>query len=198
MLDHINQATADLEVINEQLRDFSAQNGYYYSLDMGWLFIPEHGQLFGEAKFGTSDINNHVIGLYNQLLVQLYSYNKRPQNDDKPYIIAQVNVPRSYGNIVVRRKKRLQLGIHGLNKVETEWTQFNNKYEVYASDAEQVTSFELLNPTYMEQLEALPFEVNIEVVDNVIYLYTDERTATIEIYQSMLDLVHKAFKELRL
>ena len=49
----------------------------------------------------------------------------------------------------------------------------------------------------MEQLEALPFEVSIEVVDNVIYLYTNELTATIEIYEAMLDLVNKAFKELR-
>ena len=45
--------------------------------------------------------------------------------------------------------------------------------------------------------QALPFEVSIEVVDNVIYLYTDELTATLEIYEAMLDLVNKAFKELR-
>jgi len=91
----------------------------------------------------------------------------------------------------------LRMGIRGLEKVETEWTQFNDKYEVFASSAEQATSFELLNPTYMEQLEALPFEVSIEVVDNIIYLYTDELTATLEVYEAMLDLVNKAFKELR-
>ena len=198
LLAGISQATADPYALNAQLRSFAEQHSYYYSLDMGWLFIPKNGQLFGEAKFGTSDINNHIVGLYNnQLLVQLYSYTKNPQSSTKPYIIAQVNVPRQYGNIVVRHKKTFHLGIKGLEKVQTEWTQFNNKYEVYASSAEQATSFELLNPTYMEQLEALGFEVNIEVVDNVIYLYTDERAATLEIYESMLDLVNKAFKELR-
>lgn len=107
-------------------------------------------------------------------------------------------MPKQYGNIVVRRKKTFQRGLGNLEKVETEWTQFNNKYEVYASAPEQVTSFELLNPTYMEQLEALPFEVNIEVVDNVIYLYTSEIDATLEVYESMLDLTNKAFVELRL
>lgn len=50
----------------------------------------------------------------------------------------------------------------------------------------------------MEQLEALPFEVNIEVVDNVVYLYTDERGTSPEVYQTMLDLLQKAFKEMRL
>ena len=69
---------------------------------------------------------------------------------------------------------------------------------MYASNAEQATSFELLNPTYMEQLAALPFSVTIEVVDNVIYLYTDERGTDVATYDMMLDLVHKAFKELRL
>jgi len=198
LLGGISQATADPYALNGQLRTFAQQHGYYYSLDMGWLFIPQRGQLFGEARFGVSDINNHIVGMYNnQMLVQLYSYVKNPQNSLKPYVIAQVNVPKQYGNIVVRRKKMLRMGIRGLEKVETEWTQFNDKYEVFASSAEQATSFELLNPTYMEQLEALPFEVSIEVVDNIIYLYTDELTATLEVYEAMLDLVNKAFKELR-
>lgn len=198
LLDGISQATADPYVLNGQLRAFAEQHGYYYSLDMGWLFIPERGQLFGEARFGKSDINNHIVGMYNnQMLVQIYSYVKNPEVSARPCVIAQVNVPKQYGNIVVRRKKRLSMGIRGLERVETEWTQFNDKYEVFASSAEQVTSFELLNPTYMEQLEALPFEVSIEVVDNVIYLYTDELSATLEIYEAMLDLVNKAFKELR-
>ena len=50
----------------------------------------------------------------------------------------------------------------------------------------------------MEQLAALPFAVSIEVVDNVIYLYTDERGTDAATYETMLDLVHKAFKEMRL
>lgn len=199
LLDGITQLTASVLTDNVSLKAFAEQNGYYYSQDMGWLFIPKRGQLFGGAKFGTSDINNHVVGLYNnQLLVQLYSYIKDPKNSTKPFVIAQVNVPRQYGNIIVRRNKLVQMPIMGLQRVQTEWTQFNKKYEVFASAPEQATSFELLNPTYMEQLEALPFEVNIEVVDNVIYLYTNERGSTAEAYQTMLDLVNKAFKEMRL
>lgn len=199
LLDTIQQSTANLNAVNSGLSQFATVHGYYYSVDMGWLFIPKRGQLFGGAKFGTSDINNHIVGLYNnQLLVQLYSYVKDPNNNTKAYVIAQTNVPRSYGNIVVRRNKTFQLPIRGLQKVETEWTQFNKKYEVYASSAEQATSFELLDPTYMEQLEALPFEVNIEVVDNVIYLYTNERGSTVETYTTMLDLLNKAFKTMRL
>ncbi|RYC73156.1 hypothetical protein G112A_00396 [Candidatus Nanosynsacchari sp. TM7_G1_3_12Alb] len=50
----------------------------------------------------------------------------------------------------------------------------------------------------MEQLVALGFEVSIEVVDNVIYLYTEERGTDVAIYQTMYDLVQKAFKEMRL
>ncbi len=199
LLGAIDQGTADAYAQNPELRNFARDNGYCYSLDMGWLFIPKRGQLFNGAKFGSSDINNHVVGMYNdQLLVQLYNYVKDPQNNSKPYVIAQINVPRQYGNIVVRRKKMVQLPIRGLKRVETEWTQFNKKYEVYASSEEQATSFELLEPNYMEQLEALPFEVNIEVVDNVIYLYTNERVATATTYTAMLGLVNKAFKTMRL
>ena len=199
LLDRITQETADPGSENAQMRAFAEARGYFYSEDMGWLFIPERGQLFDGARFGVSDINNHIVGLYDdQLLVQLYSYVKDPQKNPKSNVIAQINVPKQYGNIVVRRKKMLQMGIRGLEKVETEWTQFNKKYEVFATNYELATSFELLNPTYMEQLEALPFEVNIEVVDNVIYLYADEMLTSIDIYATMLDLIEKAFKELRL
>ena len=200
LLAGISQSTEDPYNRNAALAQFAASQGYRYSPDMGWLFIPRQGQLFGEAKFGTSDINNHVVGLYKgQMLVQIYTYNANPSGGSKNRVIAQVNVPRQYGNIIVRRKSRLNLfGIKNLQKIETEWTQFNDKYEVYASSYEGATSFELLNPTYMEQLEALGFTVTIEVVDNVIYLYTDERGSSVETYQTMLDLVNKAFNELRL
>ena len=79
-----------------------------------------------------------------------------------------------------------------------EWGKFNELYEVYASNTDQAASFELLNPTYMEQLAALGFEVSIEVVDNVIYLHTAEQGADIAVYQTMYDLAQKAFKEMRL
>lgn len=197
LLADIGQATADMAAYNNELAAFAAQNNYCYSVDMGWLFIPERGQLFGQAKFGVSDINNHAVGLYKEsLLVQLYTY--AAFNGARPRVIAQVNVPKTYGNIIVHRKRSSSINTRGLERIETEWIQFNQQYEVYASNAEQATSFELLNPTYMEQLAALPFAVTIEVVDNVIYLYTDERGTDVATYGIMLDLVHKAFKELRL
>lgn len=199
LLDNIAQESINEYSLNRQLQTLARRYGYYYSGDMGWLFIPERGQLFDGSKFGTSDINNHIVGLYNQqLLVQVYTYTKSFESGVKPYVVAQVNVPKQYGNIIVRRKKFLQPGVRGLERVETEWTQFNKKYEVFATSAEQATSFELLNPTYMEQLEALPFEVVIEVVDTVIYLYVAEQVTSVDVYTTMLDLLNKAFKELRL
>lgn len=201
LLDDIRQSNRNANLIHDELRLFAEQHGYYYSEDMGWLFIPRRGMLFGRAQFGVSDINNHVVGLYhNTTLVQLYSYikGKNGSATTTPLVIVQVTVPKQYGHIIVRRNKFIQMPVIGLHRVETEWIQFNKKYEVFASNTEQATSFELLNPAYMEQLDALNFEVSIEVVDNVIYLYTAERTATVEVYTTMLDLIDKAFIELRL
>lgn len=200
-LSGITQQTANAASDDLTLEGLAKRNGYFYSQDMGWLFIPKRGQLFSNARFGTSDINNHIVGLYNnQLLVQVYSYVTAPadNNGAAPVVIAQANLPKSYGNIIVRRKKAFQLGVAGLKRVKTEWTRFNSKYEVFATSEEQTTSFELLNPTYMEQLQALPFTVNIEVVDNVVYLYTTERYTNADTYSTMLDLLNKAFKEMRL
>lgn len=201
LLDGIQQATANTWSGNASLEQFAAQHNYCYSLDWGWLMLPKRGQLFKGTKFGTSDVNNHVIGMYNQqLLVQLYTYVSNPAQATKSYLIAQANLPRSYGDIVVRKRKGFHFfGIKGLREVSTEWPDFNKKYQVYATNPEQATSLELLNPSYMQKLEAVPFEVNIEVIDNVVYLYTAEKAVVqTEHYETLLSLLQEAFKEMRL
>lgn len=204
LLSSITQATASAAAQNAEIQAFADANKFYYSADMGWLFLPKRGQLFGKGKFGTSDINNHVIGMWNeQLLMQFYSFvetYKPNSSSSKSMLVGQVNIPKNYGQIIVRRKKALGLFSkpRGLEEVKTEWIEFNGKYEVFAAAPEQATSFELLNPTYMEKLAALPFEVNIEVVDNVIYLYSPEAKTDASHYATMLDLVYDAFREMRL
>jgi hypothetical protein len=78
---------------------------------------------------------------------------------------------------------------------------FNKRYYVFASDSEAVTSFELLHPAFMEKLAALPFEVSIEVVDNIVYLYTPLQkgsTNRIEQYEIMLGILMEAYKQMRM
>jgi len=202
LLDGINQATEDLYMLNGSILQFAAKYKYFYSPDWGWLLLPRHGQLFGNGKFGVSDINNHVIGVYNNTIIQLYNYIANPNvkinGKSKNYIIAQVALPKSYGNIVVRKKKLFQFGIKGLTKISMEWGDFNKKYQVWASDMERVTSFELLNPSFMVKLQELPFEVNMEVVDNIVYLYSGQAEVIPENYEAMLSILYQAFKEMRM
>lgn len=200
LLDGIDQATAAEWKKDRELEAFALENGFFYSLDYGWLLIPSRGQLFNMARFGTSDINNHVIGMYNEYLLQLYTYDPVPGNAGS-FLIAQTNVPKTYGNIVVRRKHLMNfVKPRGLQKISMEWGDFNKKYEVFASSAEGVTSFELLHPAFMVKLEALPFEVNIEVVDNVVYLYSNQPTDKVPSvrYRQMLDILREAYKQMRL
>lgn len=215
LLDGIQQATAEKWVHNDSLENFAIQQGYYYCLDWGWLLLPSRGQIFKNGQFGVADINNHIIGMHGQCLVQLYSYkpnvdtytnnsllSNNYHNQNKFYIISQTYVPKSYGNIVVKKKslKNIFTSIGELQKISTEWVDFNNKYDVYATNAELATSLELLNPKFMEKLEGLPFEVNLEVVDNIIYLYANQKdgASTAEDYQVMLSVLNDAFKEMKL
>jgi hypothetical protein len=195
-LDNIDQATADLSLASEPLKMLASNNNYFYSIDWGCLLLPKRGQLFANGKFGVSDINNHIIGNYDDALIQLYTYQPNPNADSsgmRYYLIAQANVQKNYGDIVVRRKKFLQGNVGGLQKIETEWTTFNKKYEVFASSTEGATSFELLEPSFMEKLNALSFEVNIEVVDNIVYLYSLENKLDPDHYPEMLSILHEAY-----
>lgn len=198
-LHKIIQATQSRRTQIKKLEQFAELSGMYYSADWGWLLLPQRGQLFSKATFKHSDVNNHLIGLYHTQIVQLYSYVPRRGNENiKQYVVAQVTVPKRYGNIVVLRRGWLPIRKPKnmkLTKLQTEWTKFNKKYEIYASDMERATSFELLHPVFMEKLEALPFKVNIEVVDNVVYLYTKDKKAN---YAVMLAILKDAFKEMKM
>ncbi|MCA9332770.1 DUF3137 domain-containing protein [Candidatus Saccharibacteria bacterium] len=189
-----NTRTRWLELGN--LQEFANQNGFFYSGDFGWLLMPKRGQLFSKSNFKNSDLNSHVAGVYRNLMVQFYVYAPIKEQSQNRFVIAQAALPKSYGNIVVRRKQRWSWGgTKGLTKISMEWGDFNKMYEVYASDMERVTSFELLHPVFMEKLHALPFKTNIEVVDNVVYLYTQDKGAS---YEQMLSILNDAFDEMKL
>jgi len=199
LLDGITQNTEEISMRNNVIASFAKSHDYCFSVDWGWLLLPGRGQLFGSGKFGTSDINNHVIGVYNNTLIQLYNYVPNPKKYSDNYIIAQVALPKSYGNIVVRKKRNSPFSnIKGLTRITLEWGDFNKRYEVWASDMERVTSFELLNPSFMVKLQELPFEVNIEVVDNIVYLYSAKTEALAKTYETMLAILYQAFKEMRM
>ncbi|MEK7059467.1 MAG: TIM44-like domain-containing protein [Patescibacteria group bacterium] len=208
LLDNITQLTEQKGMERADVRAFAQTNNLYYSLDWGWLLLPRRGQLFGKGKFGTSDINNHVIGVYNKLLIELYTYLPTTKADDTnkaQYVIAQVALPKRYDSIIVEAKSGGLLGNSfgslfgrapkGYNHLKLEWPDFNKRYSVYATNVEQVTAFELLHPVYMEKLFALPFKVSIEVVDNVVYLYTKDKKAD---YELMYSILKDAFKEMKL
>ena len=202
LFDGIRQETQSAVTTSQSISQFAQQNSLYYSADWGWLLLPADGYLFSQGTFGTSDINNHVIGFVNNVLTQLYTYTPNPNGQTMggidQFLVVQTNVPKTYGRILVRRRSKfINWPVKGLTQVKMEWGEFNTMYDVFASDLERVTSFELLNPAFMANLHDLPFEVNIEVVDNVVYLFTKGNT-NVSIYASLYDIVLKAHKEMKL
>lgn len=206
MLANIRQSTEEQGMSESSFIEFAAANNMFYSLDMGWLFIPARGVLFGDSKqnFGKSDINNHIIGTYNSLLVQLYTYRKAADSNGHPitdYIVGQINVPKQYGGILIERNKgfilRRIFPPKGYQKYEYEWPDFNRRYIVYATEQSRLASFELLNPGFMAFLYDNFNDISIEVVDNIIYFYTPKTGSTND-YGTLVQLLLKAFKELQI
>jgi hypothetical protein len=194
-LNDIKQVTESENVLHPAIQNFAIQNGYFYSGEWGGLLLPVRGQLFSRANFSDSAVNDHVIGIHNNVIIEFYTYMPN-KNYPEAHTVAQAVLPKNYGNIIVhRRSGLLNIKPHGLTQVSMEWPDFNKKYAVYATDMERVTSFELLNPSFMVKLEELPFEVNIEVVDNIVYLHTKQ---ALEDYSPMLTILYLAFKEMRM
>ncbi len=195
----IKQLTENPLAISGELQTFGQANQMYYAPDWGCLLLPTDGELFRKGNFGKSDINNHLIGTLSGAVVQVYTYNPNITDTSvDPYIVAQIAVPRNYGRVVVRRRGLINTGIRGLQQIRTEWEQFNRTYDVYASNGEGATSFELLNPTFMEYLESLPMKLNIEVVDNTVYIYAKNKNIGLNSYATMAEVLRRAHKEMKM
>lgn len=199
---NIRQTTEEARVLNKSIRNFSLLNGYYYSPDWGTLLLPTRGQIFRKGSFWRSDINNHVIGRYHSILFEMYTYfesvgllSRSPQ-----LLVLQATLPKYYGKIVVQRKQKWWWITNklrkprGLPELSLEGVDFGKKYKVYAEKPEQVSGFELLDPALMSVLCDLDFEINIEVVDNIIYLYTTDNVS----YESMFEVFKWSYNNMKM
>jgi hypothetical protein len=212
LLDGITQDSSAPWLVDNELLRFATANSMYYSLDMGVLFLPYSGILFSDQQNKRKkDVNNHVVGTYNGHLVQFYTFsflytgNKGEQHHQ---LIAQIQLPTSYGGILIESNKSKRgnrlFGLlknsvpPGYTQYSFEWPDFNNRYRVYATDADRLAAFELVNPSFMAYLYDNDPEASIEVSSNVVYLYKPVESVVANDYQKFLTIMLKAFKELKL
>lgn len=199
-LDIIGQSTEDPSKKVPAIVDFSQKNNFYYDPDFGWLMMPNKGVIFSKSNFKTSDINNHVIGWYRDKIVEFYTFQATPGDDDSAgspvFVVAQAILPINYKDILVKKKKLFNFSPKGLRKIELESVDFNKKFCLWADPQDSVSSFELLTPNFMEKIYALPFDTNIEVVGSFLYFYTkDVKKAS---YNKMLEILSWAFDEMKM
>jgi len=204
LLDAINPATIAPHTLRAEMQSWAEQNKMFYSPDWGTLTLPRRGVIFASSTFRTADINNHCIGLYEGDLVQLYTYspttNVQVNGAPHPqYLVGQIAMPKSYGGILVMPNRLVDKKPRGYKKYQLEWSEFNKRYDVFATDLDKVASFELLNPQFMEFLhDKVDFKITLEVVDNIIYFYAKGiKNTRPENYKTMLEILRRAHKELK-
>lgn len=193
-LDLIRQGTENMMLKDKDIEAFSLRNGFFYDPDFGWLMMPDKGVIFRKTSFKNSDINNHVIGFFRGKIVEFYTYIPNT-NATAGFVVAQAVIPKSYRDILVRRKSGWSVfAPSGLRRVGTESIAFDNRFEIFADPQDQVSSLELLAPDFMERIFNLPFELNIEVVGNFLYLYAKSQKNIR--YDDMLEILSRAFDEM--
>ena len=200
-LDGIAQPTESAPHLIKSLAGFASQNKLFYSPDWGRYALPSRGLIFGGASMKVADINNHVIGKWGDLLIQLYTYAQYPgQATSSYYIGGQINVPKDYLGVIVKSKATTsgKKPDKAYEKFEMEWNEFNDRYLVFAHSRDALPAFELLNPKFMEFLYSKNPAYSLEVVDNVIYIFAPIRSVTEKDYEDLLEVLKKAYDELKM
>ncbi len=199
-LDGISQPTESSSHLVKSLATFAKEKGLFYSPDWGRYALPARGLIFGGTSMKIADINNHIIGK-TPLLTQLYTYAEYPGvTANGYYIVGQINVPKDYLGVIVKSRafKTGKNPDKSYEKFTLEWNDFNNRYDVYAASRDALPAFELLNPKFMEYLYSKNPSYNLEVVDNVIYIYAELKNITEKDYLELLEVLEKAYAELKM
>lgn len=194
----ISQPTESAPHLVKTLADFAAANHLFYSPDWGRYALPARGLIFSSASMRVADVNNHIVGKWGDLLVQLYTYSPTPNSPNAYYIVGQITVPKDYLGVVVKSKKykAAKKPDKSYDKFELEWNEFNARYDVYAAKRDALPAFELLNPKFMEELYKVNPSYNLEVADNNIYIFANLRHVTEKDYADLLNILKLAHKEL--
>lgn len=197
----ISQPTESASHLVRSLADFASQNKLFYSPDWGRHALPTRGLIFSNASIKTSDVNNHIIGKWGDLLIQIYTYSEIPGDPSTYYLVGQISLPKSYKGVIVKSKQSKSKVYRRIDKsyekFELEWPDFNKRYEVYAASADALPAFELLNPKFMELLYGKNPEYSLEVADNSIYIFMNNKQATEQDYADLLDVLSAAYQELK-
>lgn len=200
MLDSITQPTESVSHKVKSIEEFATESEMFYSLDWGRLALPTSGVIFNKTVLTSADVNNHLIGEWGNCLVQIYTYSERPSYPNSYYLVGQINVPKLYEGVIIEAKRahlKVQKPAH-YTQFEMEWEDFNKRYNVFASNKDALVAFELLNPAFMEQLYNQNLPYNIEVKDNSIYLFANVGFAKKEDYVELMDVLIKAYHELKM
>ena len=199
-LDSISQLSESYSHLMESIEKFAEDNRLFYSPDWGRLALPIEGLIFNKRTFVTADINNHVIGMWNNCLIQMYTYSARPTDADSYYLVGQINTRKTYkGVLVLTHKIKSEFKKpYTYNEFKMEWEDFNKKFDVYASSEDALTAFELLNPAFMEMLYDKELPYNLEVIGNTIYFFSRIAETNKDSYAELLDVLREAFKQLRM
>lgn len=196
-LDNITQITENPALNESDIKNFAKANKFYYDPDFGWLMMPDNGVIFDKTNFQTSDINNHVVGYFRDKIVEFYTYIPNKESSmPTNYIVAQAILPKTYNNILIKRKGFFNFAPWGLRKIQLESADFNKKFCLYAHRLDEANSFELLTPNFMEKIYELPFDINIEMVGNVLYFYSKSRKDIN--YDTLLKVISWAFDEMKM
>ena len=195
-LSGISQPTEAAEYTYRLMADFAKENKLFYSPDWGRYCLPDKGLIFNKQSLYSSDVNNHVIGKWGEVLIQLYTYAPNP-GIAPYYLVGQLNVPKEYLGIILKDKRANIQKPSDYDKFELEWGEFNEKYEVFASKHDAMPAFELLEPQFMAMLYDKDLNYSIEVIGNAIYIFAPVRVVKESEYKELLDVLVEAHKRLK-
>lgn len=212
MLDEIDRVSQTGLIPRPNLKKFADENGFYFTQEFLLLSRPD-GFIFPKKECVKLIATNYVLGEFNGQIVEFYNFASGRGDfsidSGGEYLVAQTALPKKYNDILLRKKLELNIKTgnpRGLRKIETESNDFNRKFELWADPRDHVNSFELLAPDFMEKVYNLPFNLNIEVTGNFLFLYLKDETFgdrnkiiendKLEYYQKMLEILSRAFREM--
>lgn len=199
----LQESLLEQSLLHGELEDFSHRKGLLYVPRLAPSLIPKAGLLASSGVVRKWSLASNFLAGHTErhafylLSVQPYLRIHR----DATYVIGCTIVPKTHDRIIVADKNSA-LYKHAIllpiQRISTESSDFSARYGIFIGQESTVPSLELLNPAFMQALLELPYEISIEVVGRHIYVYLPTKHISQVDFNTVLEIMQFAHKELRL
>lgn len=179
-------ANKGVPIVYEPYNNYAHSKGFYYNNHSSSLLLPYDDRLSFNSF---TDSGHMIIGVHDNLLLSIFLVQTTSGNH---YSVATTTLPGKFPHILIRHREVTELPTDKLHRVNLDWPEFMESYELFVSEKEtEKILISLLSPELIKYLVALPGPISIEMLERSVYIIFGADEEKLKVVPEILVQFHR-------